>query len=339
MSENLVLAGDIGGTKSNLAFFRGAPAAPETVLERSYQNRDFSGLDEVVRRFIADTGLSAATACFGVAGAVVAGASHLPNLGWRLSEQALARDLGLNEVSLINDLEANALGIATLAPEQFFTLNPGRPHPDGNRALIAAGTGLGMAMLIRDNGHDHDHERVLASEGGHMDFAPRGAEQIALLHHLAARHGHVSVERVVSGPGLANIYDFLKARGEEEPDWLAERFEANADRSAVIAQAGLSGETAICVKALDLFLSAYGAAAGNLALLALATGGVYLGGGIAPRLIEAFPASGFMAAFAEKGRFAGLLADVPVHLVLEPKTALFGAANQALRRRDAPGRV
>jgi len=343
MSENLVLAGDIGGTKSNLAFFRGAPAAPETVVERSYQNRDFSGLDEVVRRFIADTDLSAATACFGVAGAVVAGASHLPNLGWRLSEQALARDLGLNEVSLINDLEANALGIATLAPEQFFTLNPGQPgeghNPGGNRALIAAGTGLGMAVLIRDNGHDRDHDRVLASEGGHMDFAPRGAEQIALLHHLAARHGHVSVERVVSGPGLANIYDFLKARGEEEPDWLAERFETTADRSAVIAQAGISGETAICVKALDLFLSAYGAAAGNLALMALATGGLYLGGGIAPRLIEAFPASGFMAAFAEKGRFAGLLAEIPVHILLEPKTALLGAASRALRRRDAPGRV
>ncbi len=335
MSETLVLAGDIGGTKSNLAFFRGAPNAPEPVAERSYQNREFAGLAEVVGRFIAESGLSAASACFGVAGAVVAGASHLPNLGWQLSETGLVRDLGLKSVSLINDLEANALGIATLAPEQFFTLNPGQPRPAGNQALIAAGTGLGMAMLIRGGGHD----RVLASEGGHMDFAPRGEEQIALLHHLAARHGHVSVERVVSGPGLANIYGFLKARGEDEPDWLAERFETNADRSAVIAQAGLTGETAICVKALDLFLSAYGAAAGNLALMALATGGLYLGGGIAPRLIEAFPASGFMAAFAEKGRFAGLLAEIPVHILLEPKTALFGAANQALRRRDAPGRV
>ncbi|MDP1904776.1 MAG: glucokinase [Pseudomonadota bacterium] len=326
MSENLVLAGDIGGTKSNLAFFRGSPNAPETVAERSYQNREFAGLAEVVGRFIADTGLSAATACFGVAGAVVAGESHLPNLGWRLSEQTLAHDLGLKEVGLINDLEANALGIATLAPEQFFTLNPGRPQPGGNQALIAAGTGLGMAMLFQDGAG----YRVSASEGGHMDFAPRGEEQVALLRHLAARHGHVSVERVVSGPGLAAIYDFLKARGEVEPDWLAERLETNADRSAVIAQAGLSRETAICVKALDLFLSAYGAAAGNLALMALATGGLYLGGGIAPRLIKAFPASGFMAAFADKGRFAGLLTQMPVRIILEPKTALRGAANHAL---------
>lgn len=331
MSENLVLAGDIGGTKSNLAFVRGSPDAPETVVERSYRNREFASLVDVVRRFVADTGVSAARACFGVAGAVVAGASHLPNLGWRLSEQTLARDLGLKAVSLINDLEANALGIATLAPEQFFTLNPGQPgegdNRGGNRALIAAGTGLGMAMLVQDNGH----ARVLASEGGHMDFSPRGEEQIALLHHLAARHGHVSVERVVSGPGLANVYDFLKARGDDEPDWLASRVETSADHSAIIAQAGLSGEAAICIKALDLFLSAYGAAAGNLALMALATGGLYLGGGIAPRLIEAFPASGFMAAFTEKGRFAGLLAQIPVHIVLEPKTALRGAASHALR--------
>lgn len=331
MSENLVLAGDIGGTKSNLAFVRSSPDAPETVAERSYPNREFASLADVVRRFSADTGLSAASACFGVAGAVVAGTSHLPNLGWQLSEQTLARELGLKKVSLINDLEANALGIATLALNQFFTLNPGQPgegnNRGGNRALIAAGTGLGMAMLFQDNGH----ARVLASEGGHMDFAPRGEEQIALLHHLAARHGHVSVERVVSGPGLANIYDFLKARGDDEPEWLASRFKTSAERSAIIAQAGLSGEVAICIKALDLFLSAYGAAAGNLALMALATGGVYLGGGIAPRLIKAFPASGFMAAFAEKGRFAGLLAQIPVQIVLEPKTALRGAANHALK--------
>ncbi|NCS64627.1 MAG: glucokinase [Betaproteobacteria bacterium] len=326
MSEILVLAGDIGGTKSNLAFFHGAPEAPETVAEESYQNREFAGLAEVVGRFIAETGMSAATACFGVAGTVVAGVSHLPNLGWSLSEQALAHDLGLREAKLINDLEANAMGIATLAPEQFFTLNPGRPQPGGNRALIAAGTGLGMAMLC----HNDDGYRVSASEGGHMDFAPRGEEQIALWRFLTARHGHVSVERVVSGPGLVAIYDYLKARGEGEPNWLAERFATNAERAAVIAQTGLTGEVAICVKALDVFLSAYGAAAGNLALAALATGGLYIGGGIAPKLLAAFSDSGFMAAFVDKGRFAELLADIPVRIILEPKTALRGAASHAL---------
>ncbi len=328
MSEDLILAGDIGGTKSNLGLFKGPPEAPVAVVERTYFNREFGSLAEVVRQFLNETGLAAENACFGVAGAVVDGESALPNLGWRLSESTLVEALGLNSVRLVNDLEANALGLATLAPEQLFTLNTGRPRAGGNRALIAAGTGLGMAILTPAAGQD----LVLASEGGHIDFAPRGATQTALLAHLTARHGHVSVERVVSGPGLANVYDFLQASGETAPDWLLRRFEANPDRSAVIAQAGLAGEATICVAALDLFLSAYGAAAGNLALMALATGGLYVGGGIAPRLIDALPASGFMSAFVDKGRFTGLLAEVPVHVVLEPKTALRGAARRILRR-------
>ncbi len=328
MSDDLVLAGDIGGTKSNLAFFRGASHAPESVTERSYQNRDFSSLAEVVGRFLADTGLTAATACFGVAGAVVAGASHLPNLGWRLSETDLARDLDLESVRLLNDLEANALGIATLPAEQFFTLNPGQPLPGGNRALIAAGTGLGMALLF-DDGAD---TRVSASEGGHVDFAPRNEEEIGLLRFLTARHGRVSVERVVSGRGLVAVYDFLRDSGMDEPAGLAARLEAAADRAATIALAGSRGEAAICAQALEMFLSVYGAAAGNLALMALATGGLYIGGGIAPKLVDALPTSGFMAAFTDKGRFSGLLAQIPVQVILEPRTALYGAAARALRQ-------
>lgn len=328
MSDALILAGDIGGTKSNLACFRGTPDAPETVAERSYQNRDFASLAEVVLRFRADTGLTAAIACFGVAGAVVAGASHLPNLGWQLSETSLARELGLASVRLLNDLEANALGIATLPPGQFFTLNPGQSLPGGNRALIAAGTGLGMALLFQD-GTDY---RVSASEGGHMDFAPRNEDEIGLWRFLAARLGRVSVERVVSGRGLVAVYDFLKDSGMDEPEGLVAQLENAADRAAVIAQAGASGEAAICEKALDMFLSAYGAAAGNLALMALATGGLYIGGGIAPRLIDSLPESGFMAAFTDKGRFSALLGQVPVRVILEPRTALYGAAAHALRQ-------
>jgi glucokinase len=328
MSDTLVLAGDIGGTKSNLAFFRGAPNAPETVAERSYQNRDFAGLAEVVRRFLADTGLTATTACFGVAGAVVEGASHLPNLGWQLSETDLASALGLASVHLLNDLEANALGIATLPPGQFFTLNPGQALPGGNRVLIAAGTGLGMAMLFRD-GADY---RVSASEGGHMDFAPRNEEEVGLWRFLAARFGRVSVERVVSGRGLEAIYDFLKDGGMDAPDWLAARLDSTADRAAVIAQAGSGGEVPICAKAIEIFLSVYGAAAGNLALVAMATGGLYVGGGVAPKLIDTLPKSGFMAAFTDKGRFSGLLGRIPVRVILEPRTALYGAAAYALRK-------
>lgn len=326
MSETRVLAGDIGGTKSHLALFRGAPDDPERVVGRIYQNREFTSLDAVVRQFIADAGVSSvASACFGVAGAVVAGESLLPNLGWHLSEARLARELGLQRVQLINDLHANALGIATLTADQFFTLNAGQARPGGNRALIAGGTGLGMAQLWNEG----DVWRVSASEGGHMDFAPRTEDEVALWRFLQARHGHVSTERVVSGPGLVNIYDFLKTVGEEEPDWLAQRFGDIPDRAAVIAQAGMGREADICIRCLEMFLSAYGAAAGNLALTALATGGLYIGGGIAPKLREAFPASGFMAAFTDKGRFAELLASVPVHIILEPETALRGAGSLA----------
>lgn len=328
MSDALVLAGDIGGTKSNLAIFRGAPDAPETVAERSYPNREFTGLVEVVGRFLADTGLAAASASFGVAGAVVAGASHLPNLGWQLSEVDLARSLGLQSVRLLNDLEANALGIVTQPPERFFTLNPGQPLAGGNQALIAAGTGLGMALLSRDGAE----YRVSASEGGHVDFAARNEEEIRLLRFLAARHGRVSVERVVSGRGLVAVYDFLKEEGMDVPPELAARLEAAADRAATIAQAGARGEAAICANALELFLSVYGAAAGNLALMGLATGGLYIGGGIAPKLIDALPNSGFMAAFTDKGRFSGLLSRIPVRVILEPRTALYGAAAHALRQ-------
>ncbi|WP_296768879.1 glucokinase [Thiobacillus sp.] len=328
MSDTLVLAGDIGGTKSSLAFFRGSPNAPEAVTERVYRNHEFASLAEVVGRFHADTGLTAATACFGVAGAVLAGASHLPNLDWELSETDLAVALKLGSVRLLNDLEANAHGIRTLEPEQFFKLNPGSPHPGGNQALIAAGTGLGMALLL----HDGPGYRVSASEGGHADFAPRNQEEVGLWQFLTARFGRVSVERVVSGRGIEAIYDFLKDGGMAEPDGLAMQLEGAADRAAVIAKAGMSGEAAICAKALDMFLSAYGAAAGNLALMALATGGLYIGGGIAPRLIDAFPMSGFMAALKDKGRFGGLLGQIPVQIILEPRTALYGAAACALRQ-------
>ena len=331
MPDDLVLAGDIGGTKSDLAFFRGSSEAPETVAERTYQNRDFAGLGDVVRQFFGDTGVSVSTACFGVAGAVLAGESDLPNLGWHLSERELGRELGLKSVRLINDLEANAIGLSTLAPEQCFILNAGQFGGDGNQALIAAGTGLGMAMLVGEGQSFH----ISASEGGHVDFAPCSEEQVALWRFLAARYGRVSVERVVSGPGLVNIYEFLKRGGMDEPDWLARQLNEMPDQAAVIAQTGLRGEAALCIKALDLFLSCYGAAAGNLALMALATGGLYIGGGIAPKLLKRFPHSGFMAAFTNKGRFADLLAKVPVRIILEPRTALRGAARAALQSRAA----
>ena len=327
MSDALILAGDIGGTKCNLAFFRANAQALDVVAERAYPSRNFSGLDAVVKQFYADTGLAAGSACFGVAGAVLGGESQLPNLGWRMSELTLADALKLDSVRLINDLEANALGIATLKPDQLFCLNPGQPRVDGNLALIAAGTGLGMALLVRANGGYH----VAASEGGHADFAPRNEAEVALWRSLAARFGRVSVERVVSGRGLENIYAHLKQSGMDEPDWLAARLAAAEDQAAVIAQAGSSGESLICAEALAVFLSAYGATAGNLALTGMASGGFYIGGGIAPKLLDTLKNSGFMVAFADKGRFSDMLIQIPVHVILEPKTALYGAAATALK--------
>ncbi len=327
MSDDLVLAGDIGGTKCNLALFRAYPEALDIVAERTYPSRNFANLDVVVKQFVADTGLTASHACFGVAGAVLGGESQLPNLGWRLSETTLASALKLNSVKLINDLEANALGISTLTPEQLFCLNSGQPRADGNRALIAAGTGLGMALLIRaDDGY-----HVAASEGGHADFAPRNEEEVALWRSLATRFGRVSIERVVSGRGLENIYAHLKQSGMYEPAWLATRLAASQDPAAVIAEAGASGEALICAEALALFLSAYGAAAGNLALTGMASGGFYIGGGIAPKLLNSLKNSGFMAAFTDKGRFSDMLGKMPVRVILEPRTALHGAAVAALR--------
>jgi glucokinase len=334
MSAELVLAGDVGGTKTDLALCRRAPDSEgglrgiEILFEHRYANREFSSLAAIARDFIGASGQRPVRACFGIAGAVLDGGTTMPNLGWHLTEAGLAEALHVRSVSLINDLEATALGIETLSPDQLLVLNAGRPALGGSRALIAAGTGLGMALLF----HDGSRYRVYASEGGHADFAPNDTLQIALLQHLRGQLGHVSWERVVSGPGLVAIYRFLEASGGlASAPGPADRIAAATDPAAAIAAAGLAGESPIVVQALDLFVAAYGAAAGNLALTALATGGLYVGGGIAPKLIDRLRDGSFMAAFVDKGRFATLLADVPVRVILEPKTALRGAAVHAFR--------
>jgi glucokinase len=232
---------------------------------------------------------------------------------------------------LLNDLEAAAYGIFTLQPGELLPLNKGTPRRPGNKVLIAAGTGLGEATLY-DDGHDY---HPLASEGGHGDFAPRDETEIGLLRYLIEKFGHVSYERVVSGPGLANIYEFLRDRGRmEEPGWLKEKIAAAEDRSATISQEGLAGSAAICVKALDLFVSVYGAEAGNLALRGKATGGVYIGGGIAPKIVTKIKDGTFMRAFLDKGRYQDFLSPVPVRVVLNSQSALQGAAYYAAKSRN-----
>ena len=331
-SDNaLVLAGDIGGTKTNLAIYAMERGAPSVIAERNYLNCDHAGIEKIVRIFLEDTERLPRVSCFGVAGAVMGGRCDMPNIGWHLDEGALARSIGMRQVKLLNDLEATAYGIATLHPDQLVTLNEGKQRKAGNMALIAAGTGLGEAIMF-PTGKGY---RASASEGGHTDYAPRNDGEIDLLRYLLNRYGRISYERLVSGPGLYNIYSFLKETDRfQEPAWLVERLAQKPDASAVIARAALDHEADICVAALEQFVSIYGAEAGNLALKALATGGIYIGGGIAPKILPKFSEGGFMSAFLDKGRFSDLLADIPVRVMTEPKTALRGAAAYMLSRRD-----
>jgi glucokinase len=324
----MILAGDIGGTKTNLGLLRVEGGALRSVEQKSFPSRRYSSLESIVAEFLEAAGRPPiASACFGVAGPVVEGHSVTPNLPWIIEAMSLASDLKLDSIGLINDLEATAYGIAELKPEEFATLNKGTPET-GNAALVAAGTGFGNASLFWDG----DRHAPSASEGGHIDFAPRDQLEINLLKYLMNQHGHVSVERVLSGPGLFNIYDFLRNTGyARESPGVVERFKQQ-DPSSVISAAALAGECEMCEKALDMFASIYGAAAGNVALLLKAIAGVYVGGGIAPKILEKLRDGTFMKAFLDKGRLAQLLKDIPVLVILNDKTALLGAARVAATR-------
>jgi len=318
----MFLAGDVGGTKTNLAIFTSEGGKLHVVAEQSFLNHSYAGFEEIVKEFLAGHDYIVTQACFGIAGPVKAGRAKMPNLPWTIDSALLGAALYIDRVFLLNDLEATAYGIAVLQPENVMVLSEAGPQL-GNIALIAAGTGLGEAILVWD-GVTH---RASASEGGHADFAPRDAEQIELLRYLIAKFGHVSYERLVSGPGLLNIYNFLKESGfAKEPDWLSSRLSESADASAVITETALSAQSELSTHALELFVSIYGAEAGNLALKALATAGVYIGGGIAPKILPKLKDGTFVRAFRDKGRFSTLLESVPVRVILDPKTALRGAA-------------
>jgi glucokinase len=321
--NNLILAGDIGGTKTRLALFsiQGEKLQPE--LKKTFPSKQYRGLEPVVEAFLAGQQVSISRACFGIAGPVVDGQVKTLNLPWVVDAAKIAQLCKLDSVALLNDLEAAAYGIFTLGPDELFTLNEGVSGRRGNKVLIAAGTGLGEATLY-DDGRDYHPS---ASEGGHGDFGPTDETQIDLLRYLMKEFGHVSYERVVSGPGIANIYGFLRDSGRlEEPDWLKQKISAAEDASVVISQEGLSGRSAICVQALNLFVSVYGAEAGNLALRGKATGGVYIGGGIAPKILPKLKDGTFMRAFLDKGRYRELLSAMPVRVILNDQAALQGAA-------------
>jgi glucokinase len=332
----LILAGDIGGTSTRLAYFDVVDGKLKPLVMERFPSREAGSLAELVSRFTAAQGLAAERACFGIAGPVRHGKVRTPNLPWSVEGAELARVLNLPAVELINDLEANAYGIDLLSPDDLAVLNPGIANPTGTIAVVSAGTGLGEALAYWD---DTAH-RPLPSEGGHADFAPRNELEAELLLYLQAEHGRVSTERVVSGPGLRNIYRFLRdGRRVPESPAVAEAMLRN-DPPAVITGAALAGECPLCSQTLDLFVSLYGAEAGNVALRFLATGGVYLGGGIAPKIIDRLRGPGFMMAFTAKGRLSPLLEKVPVQVILNDRTALLGAGRCAqLRRRYRPDDV
>jgi glucokinase len=331
----MILAGDVGGTKIDLALCKFDRGQLQTVHEHKFHAKDFRGLAQVVETFLDEckqtTGQSpdVLSACFGVPGPVRNGRLKLTNLPWELDAAKLAVELNIQHVFLINDLEANGYGIPELAPEQILTLSKGDPAAEGNRGLIAAGTGLGEAILVW-NGQKH---LPIASEGGHSDFAARNEEEIELFRYLQkAVGGRVSSERVVSGLGLANIYAFCRdVKGLPEPAWLKDRMRTE-DPNAVIGELGESGASDLCVETLNIFISAYGAEAGNLALKILSVGGMYVGGGIAPKLLKKMQDGTFMKAFTDKGRLSGLLVHMPVLLILESRAALMGAAAYAEAR-------
>jgi glucokinase len=321
----MILAGDIGGTKTRLAVFADTPGRSDPITERTYTSHDYPGLGVIAREFVRATGASIEQACFGVAGPVKDGRCTTTNLAWVVDSRDLARDLRLPRVALLNDLEASAYGLNALRGDEIVVLQNGSLDAAGHAALIAAGTGLGEAGLFWD-GRRH---RPFATEGGHAGFAPADEIQIELLRYLLRRFEPVSWERVLSGPGLVNIYSFLRDSGwGEEPPWLAEEISAG-EPAAVISKAALSGRSQLCSAALDLFVKLYGVEAGNLALKVMATGGVFVGGGIAPKILPRLRGPAFVEAFTAKGRMRPLLEAMPVKVVLNDRLALFGAARFA----------
>ncbi|HVN27608.1 MAG TPA: glucokinase [Candidatus Binataceae bacterium] len=319
----VILAGDIGGTNTRLGLFRVENGAPTLIGSHRYATAHFASLEAVCADFLRLSRDAISSACFGVPGPIIGGAAHATNVSWTMREESLARALNGTPVRLINDLGATAYGVMHLDDSEVSVLQKSAlPINQGNVAVIAAGTGLGEAGLAYENGRHY----AIASEGGHASFAPQNDEQVELYRYLRARFGHVSSERVLSGPGLFNIYSFLRTRRTtEEPKWLTELLEEE-DAGAVISEAALERRDPECIRALEIFVDIYGAEAGNLALKMLALGGVYVSGGIAPKILPALRDGRFMRAFADKGRLNEMLSKIEVRVAMNEDAALIGAA-------------
>lgn len=359
----MILAGDIGGTKTNLALYEWTTGRVEPVREDSFHSADYKTLEDIVDEFLStplpksptegELGaepleapaegttetlepppepIKLTAACFGVAGPVIDNRCRTTNLPWVIEGATLAERFAIPHVRLLNDLEATAHGILLLNPDEIVVLNAGTPPKKKQAlALIAAGTGLGECILYWDG----TRYRPMPSEGGHTDFAPNSDSEIELLRHLRGSYLHVSYERIVSGPGLHAIYEYLRDTKKNEPTWLAEKIKVG-NPAAEIAEAGLKGQAEIATQALDLFSCVYGAEAGNLALKALTLDGVYVAGGIAPKLLKKLQDGSFMRGFTNKGRYKRIMSQIPVKVVMNDKTALLGAASMAAQLTSSP---
>ena len=325
----MLLVGDIGGTKTLLATFRADAAGLTLVRRESYSSGAHRSLEEIIARYRASLpGEAFEACCFGVAGPIREGRCKVTNLPWEMDEASLAVACGAKRGKLLNDLEAMAYGMLFVQPHKLLSLNAGTTVRGGHCAVIAAGTGLGEAFLTWDGEQYHP----MASEGGHTDFGPRNDLEIDLLKFLQARYGsHVSYERILSGAGFHDLFQFLRSTGQYVPtDELLRRLESE-EPQPVISELGLAGRDPLCAKTVDLFCEIYGAEAGNLALKCVGLGGVFLGGGIGPRLQAAMTGGAFLRGFCDKGRFSNHMRTLPVRMTLDPETPLLGAANYALR--------
>lgn len=323
----MLLAGDIGGTKTKLAVYSSDKGPRAPIAEQTFSSQAYDHLESIAHAFLEETGIEVDCACFGIAGPVIENRVDVTNLPWIIDAHSLKEELGLESVILLNDLAAIANGVPFLQPDELETLHQGACDRWGAVAVLAPGTGLGEAFITWDG----ERYQPQDSEGGHTDFAPTSKRQVKLLNYLLEDMDHVSYEAVCSGRGIPNIYRFLKAEGfAEEPDWMAEKLADAEDPTPIIANAALEGECDLCTLTMETFVSIMGAEAGNMALKVMATGGVYLGGGIPPRILPLLKGECFLKAFVNKGRLAHVVERIPVHVILNPDIALFGAACHGL---------
>jgi glucokinase len=323
----MILTGEIGATRTRLAAFETEGNSLQRVVEKIYMSHEHGGLSEIIAAFVKAEGIPVHSACFGVAGPVRGGRSKISNLPWVIDSHELATQLKLPSIGLINDLEAYAYGIDALEEKDFVTLSEGSEDSAGNRAVISSRTGLGVAGLYWDGFRHHP----FACEGGHADFAARNQLEAELLVYLQKKYGRISCERILSGPGIKNIYEFLRDTGKaEEPEWLKEQLSMAPDPPALISQLALANKAAICDQTLSIFVSIYGAETGNCALYFMSTGGIFIGGSIAAKIVPKMKDPVFMQSFLDKGRMSALLEEMPVKIVLNDDSGIIGAARFTL---------